>query len=82
MRKIIIAIDGYSANGKSTTAKKVAKALNYIYVDSGAMYRAVTLHFQRNYIYFRNPDEVRKGFSDIVIDFKVSDNCQSKTYLN
>ena len=44
MRKITIAIDGYSSCGKSTLAKEIAQSLNYIYVDSGAMYRAVTLH--------------------------------------
>ena len=45
---IIIAIDGYSSTGKSTTAKAVAKALGYVYIDTGAMYRAVT------YLAFRN----------------------------
>jgi len=47
-RKIIIAIDGHSSSGKSTVAKEVAKYLNYIYVDSGAMYRATTLYCLRN----------------------------------
>ena len=42
MKKITIAIDGYSSTGKSTIAKKLAKSLGYIYVDSGAMYRGVT----------------------------------------
>ena len=42
MKKIIIAIDGYSSTGKSTTAKLVANALQYVYIDTGAMYRAVT----------------------------------------
>ncbi|MBT8253129.1 MAG: (d)CMP kinase [Flavobacteriaceae bacterium] len=51
MRNITIAIDGYSSTGKSTIAKMVAKALGYIYVDSGAMYRAVTLYaIQNNFI--------------------------------
>ncbi len=45
MNRITIAIDGYSACGKSTTAKRVAAILGYRYIDSGAMYRAVTLHF-------------------------------------
>jgi cytidylate kinase len=45
---IVVAIDGYSSCGKSTLAKALAKKLNYIYVDSGAMYRAVTLYFLRN----------------------------------
>jgi len=47
-KKIIIAIDGYSSCGKSTFAKKIAAALNYLYLDTGAMYRAVTLFVQRN----------------------------------
>lgn len=46
-RKITIAIDGFSSTGKSTVAKKLAKELNYIYVDTGAMYRAVTLYMMR-----------------------------------
>ena len=51
MKNIIIAIDGYSSTGKSTIAKQLAKALGYVYIDSGAMYRAVTLYaMQNNYI--------------------------------
>ena len=51
MKNIIIAIDGFSSTGKSTIAKQLAKALGYIYVDTGAMYRAVTLFaIQNNYI--------------------------------
>ncbi len=48
--KINIAIDGYSACGKSSTAKRVANTLGYIYIDSGAMYRAVTLYLQQHLI--------------------------------
>ncbi len=48
MQKITIAIDGYSSTGKSTIAKQLAKALNYVYVDTGAMYRAVTLFAMKN----------------------------------
>lgn len=44
MKKIIVAIDGYSSTGKSTVAKSLAKELNYIYVDTGAMYRAVSFY--------------------------------------
>ena len=47
---IVIAIDGYSSCGKSTLAKALAQKLHFIYVDSGAMYRAVTLYFLRNHI--------------------------------
>ena len=47
INNIVVAIDGYSSCGKSTLAKALAKKLHFIYVDSGAMYRAVTLYFQR-----------------------------------
>lgn len=56
MKKITIAIDGYSACGKSTTARKVAKALGYLFIDTGAMYRAVTLWFLRHELAFEAPD--------------------------
>ena len=48
MKKIIIAIDGHSSCGKSTMAKQLAKEIGYVYVDTGAMYRAVTLYAMRN----------------------------------
>ena len=54
MKKIIIAIDGHSRCGKSTMAKQLAKEIGYVYVDTGAMYRAVTLYAMRNGMY---PDE-------------------------
>lgn len=69
MKKIIVAIDGYSGCGKSTTAKAVAKALKYTYMDSGAMYRAVTLYFLRNEIDLTNPEEVNNNLKDINITF-------------
>ena len=50
MKKIIIAIDGYSSCGKSTVAKQIAKKLNYIFIDSGAMYRAITYFCLKNNI--------------------------------
>ncbi len=49
-KKLIIAIDGYSSCGKSTFARLIAKELNYIYIDSGAMYRAVTLFYMRRHL--------------------------------
>lgn len=69
-RKITIAIDGWSSCGKSTLAKQLAKELNYIYVDSGAMYRAVTLYFLRNHIDWTNEEEVVSALSDIHLAFK------------
>ncbi|MBD3628343.1 (d)CMP kinase [Cyclobacterium sp.] len=69
MKRIIIAIDGYSGCGKSTTAKAVARALGYTYLDSGAMYRAVTLFFIENYINPDIPKEVSKGLQELDISF-------------
>ena len=61
MKKINIAIDGYSACGKSSTAKRVAKKLGYIYIDSGAMYRAVTLYFQQHLIDLDNLEGIENA---------------------
>jgi len=82
MRKIIIAIDGYSACGKSTTAKQVAKILGYRYIDSGAMYRAVTLYFLDNHIALTNPKEVTRALQAIKISFKVNTLGLTETFLN
>ena len=82
MRKIIVAIDGYSACGKSTTAKQAAKILGYRYIDSGAMYRAVTLHFLNHYVSLTNPREIEKALREIKITFKVNAKGITETYLN
>jgi CMP/dCMP kinase len=81
-RKIVIAIDGYSACGKSTTAKEVARILGYRYIDSGAMYRAVTVYFLEHHVALSNPKEVMKALSEISISFKVNSKGISETYLN
>ncbi len=81
-RKIVIAIDGYSACGKSTTAKEVARILGYRYIDSGAMYRAVTLYFLEQHVSLSNPKEVLRALSQIHISFKVNSKGVSETYLN
>jgi cytidylate kinase len=81
MRKIIIAIDGHSACGKSTTAKVVANELDYIYIDSGAMYRAITLYFIREHITLSNPKEVEGALSKISITFKTIHG-NLNTFLN
>lgn len=81
-KKIIIAIDGYSACGKSTTAKQVASVLGYRYIDTGAMYRAVTLFFLDHHIALTNPKEVSKALQQIHITFKVNSKNISETYLN
>ncbi len=66
MKPLVIAIDGYSSCGKSTTAKAVAAELHYAYVDTGAMYRAVTLHLLENGIAFDDLDRIRQAMHDDV----------------
>ena len=82
LNKIIIAIDGYSACGKSTTARQVAKILGYRYIDSGAMYRAVTLFFLDQHVSLTNPKEISRALQKISIAFKVNSKGTSETYLN
>ncbi|MCU0367329.1 MAG: (d)CMP kinase [Cyclobacteriaceae bacterium] len=82
MKKITIAIDGFSACGKSTTAKEVARELNYRYIDSGAMYRAVTLYFLEHHIALTNPREVSTALDAIHINFVVNSKGFSETFLN
>ncbi|MCW3463551.1 (d)CMP kinase [Chitinophaga nivalis] len=69
MKKIIITIDGYSSCGKSTLAKQLARKLDYTYIDSGAMYRAITLYFIQNRIDWVSPEAVVKALADIHLDF-------------
>ncbi len=64
----VIAIDGFSSCGKSTVAKALAKQLNFVFVDSGAMYRAVTLYFMRHQIDIQNPEAVDQAIENIHID--------------
>jgi cytidylate kinase len=82
LNKIVIAIDGYSACGKSTTAMEVAKVLGYRYIDSGAMYRAVTVYFLEHHISLSNPKEIVKALQKISISFKVNSKGVTETYLN
>jgi cytidylate kinase len=82
VRKIVIAIDGYSACGKSTTAKLVAGILGYRYIDTGAMYRAVTLYFLDHHISLTNPKEINKALKDINVSFKVNSKSITETYMN
>ena len=82
MNKIIIAIDGYSACGKSTTARAVAAKLGYTYVDSGAMYRAVTYYLLQNNISLTNAKEVSIALADVEISFRKDDAGNPITYLN
>ncbi|HRI58150.1 MAG TPA: (d)CMP kinase [Saprospiraceae bacterium] len=81
MKRIIIAIDGHSACGKSTLAKGLARALHYAYLDSGAMYRAVTLYFLENQVDYNNPQEVDEALRHIEIHFERIEG-QNRTFLN
>ena len=81
MQDIVIAIDGHSSCGKSTLAKALAKTLGYIYVDSGAMYRAVTLYFLENQVDLQDEEAVLLALQNIEISFK-NDGRGNRTFLN
>lgn len=82
-KKIIITIDGWSSCGKSTLAKQLAKELGYLYVDSGAMYRAITLYFLRNNIDLAEKKEIREALEQITLEFIVNPKTSlSEIYLN
>lgn len=82
-KKIIITIDGWSSCGKSTLAKQLAKKLDYVYIDSGAMYRAITLYFLRNHIDWTDEKEVHTALADITLEFNTNaTNGQSEMFLN
>ncbi|UII32680.1 (d)CMP kinase [Fulvivirga ulvae] len=83
MKKIVIAIDGYSACGKSTTAKAVAAVLGYTYIDTGAMYRAITLYFHQNHVSLTNKKDVVKALENIDITFHKNEKTGlAETFLN
>lgn len=83
MKKIVIALDGYSSCGKSTTAKLVAAQLGYAYIDTGAMYRAVTLYFLRNHVSLTNQKEIREALDNIEIDFHYNPKSgRNEVFLN
>lgn len=83
MKKIIIAIDGFSSCGKSTLAKQLAKELNYVFVDTGAMYRAITLFFLRNNIDTTNTEQINNALKNISLTFKYNtQKGSSDMYLN
>ena len=86
MKKITIAIDGFSSTGKSTLAKQLADWLDYIYVDTGAMYRAVTLFaMQQGFITDAKVDQgaLENALKDISIDFKKNESTgMADVFLN
>lgn len=77
----IIAIDGFSSCGKSTLAKQLASHLRFAYVDSGAMYRALTYHFLHNNVDLRDQDAVQNSISNASIEFSCVEN-ENNIYLN
>ncbi len=82
-QKIIIAIDGFSSCGKSTLAKAMAKNLQYVFIDTGAMYRAVALFFLRAGIDFNNTSDIASALNKITLQFKYNPaTLQSDMYLN
>ena len=84
-KKLTIAIDGFSSCGKSTLAKDLASQLNYIFIDSGAMYRAVTLYCLRNNWISGNQiqiAEIINALPSITIEFKIDDQGNKSIYLN
>lgn len=86
MKKITIAIDGFSSSGKSTMAKDLAKEIGYIYIDSGAMYRAVTLYSMEHGLFDGEKiltEELKDQLKSIRISFKVNpETLRPETYLN
>ena len=87
MKKITIAIDGHSSCGKSTMAKDLARKIGYVYVDTGAMYRAVTLYALRNNLFDADggikEDELKSRMGDISISFRLNTATgRPDTYLN
>jgi len=82
-KKIIITIDGWSSCGKSTLAKQLAAKLGYIYVDSGAMYRAITLYFLRNHVDWTDKKEVKDALKEITLEFQNNEkNGATEIWLN
>lgn len=80
-KKIVIAIDGHSSCGKSTLAKALAKTLDYVYVDSGAMYRAVALYFKRQQIDLNSEQQVSEALKNISISFSIIEGINT-SFLN
>jgi cytidylate kinase len=83
MKKIIVTIDGWSSCGKSTIAKQLAKSLGYVYIDSGAMYRAITLYFLRNHIDWTDSAAVEEALHHINLFFVYNEkSMKSEMHLN
>ena len=83
MKKIVIAIDGWSSCGKSTMARQLARKLNYIFIDSGAMYRAITLYFLRNEVDTDDEAQIENALLNINLSFQLNPvNGNNEIWLN
>jgi cytidylate kinase len=80
-KKIIITIDGWSSCGKSTLAKQLAKKLKYNYIDSGSMYRAITLYFLRNHVDWTRTEAVTQALKEITLEFSYNESATSSEIL-
>ena len=81
MRPIIITIDGWSSCGKSTLAKQLARELGFVYIDSGAMYRAITLFFLRNHVDWTNAEAVHQALEHVHLSFEYNPLTQQSEIL-
>ena len=83
MKKIIITVDGWSSCGKSTMARQLAKELNYVFIDSGAMYRAITLYFINNEINLSSSSDIENALQKISLKFVLNpENGNNEIWLN
>ena len=83
MQPIIITIDGYSSCGKSTLARQLARHLHYLFIDSGAMYRAITLYFLRNHVGLNSNKQIAEALHSIDLEFCRNDATgDNDIYLN
>ena len=83
MKKIVITVDGWSSCGKSTMARQLAKKLNYIFVDSGAMYRAITLFFIRNQVDCTDKQAISSALAQVHLSFQLNEGSgNNEIWLN
>jgi cytidylate kinase len=82
MKQIIISIDGYSSCGKSTLARQLAARLHYLYIDSGAMYRALTLYFIENNVDWHRKRQVAQALENVRLEFLQAPSGNHEIHLN
>ena len=80
-KKIVIAIDGFSSCGKSTLAKSLAAKLEYVFIDTGAMYRAIALYFLRNGVSFTNEIEINEALQKINLRFEYNSSTEKSDMI-